>query len=590
MQRRLDEQKRIEEEFIKQKELEEKKRIEDEQEILEEEKRKQEFEKIRKEIEDEKYVKGVVRFSNISVREIKKSDLIGKPDPYVIFKYGKESKKTSIGKNTTNYDYQDEEYELEFDPTKTEGKHDIDIEVYDYDSFSKDDYIGSINVEILPTSNNETQFELYLQPKKEKKEDSSQNKSEYISNNSDQKLGKVIFNMKYISEQELIKNYQEKELKISNEQEQNIDNFENYDVQLQQTEQQQNEEKILEEGKENVQEEDEEKENNEKETENLYVDGVVKFSKISVNNLPKMDLIGKTDPYIIFKLGDQQLKTSVAKNTQNYDYISEEYEIVYDPVIMNRKGKVVIQVWDYDSLSKNDLIGVAVVDILPSFKQPMHFELFIQPLKGRNVDLLTESDKLKLSKSLYDQKLGKVTFEMIYKPIDQRLKVRRNAMLESLKRKKAQKPDNIGMGMSIYDFVKGAVILKNINIRNLPQKYIDEYRDIYVLIMIGTKEKKSQIVKSSESVQMNEEIFIEFDPDEMKERNLFIEVWAKKDQWWDEPDEKNRFEFLGGVAIEFLEFCNKPQRQDLHLIANSIEQKEFIGDVSLDIVYLPDKQ
>ncbi|KAA6379419.1 MAG: hypothetical protein EZS28_025053 [Streblomastix strix] len=180
---------------------------------------------------------------------------------------------------------------------------------------------------------------------------------------------------------------------------------------------------------------------------------------------------------------------------------------------------------------------------------------------------------------------------MIYKPIDQRLKVRRNAMLESLKRKKAQQPTNIGMEMSSYDFVKGAVILKNINIRNISKKYIDDSKDIYVLIIIGTKEKKSQIMKSSESIQMNENIFIEFDPDEMKERNLFIEVWVKKDQWWDESDEKNRFEFLGGVAIEFLEFYNKPQRCHLQLNADTvIEKDEVVGDISLDIVYLPDKQ
>jgi Ca2+-dependent lipid-binding protein len=55
------------------------------------------------------------------------------------------------------------------------------------------------------------------------------------------------------------------------------------------------------------------------------VKGIVKVNNISVRNLPKMDIVGKTDPYVVMRLGDEEKQTSVAHETLNYDYKNEEY-------------------------------------------------------------------------------------------------------------------------------------------------------------------------------------------------------------------------------------------------------------------------
>ncbi|KAA6364846.1 MAG: hypothetical protein EZS28_039626 [Streblomastix strix] len=94
-----------------------------------------------------------------------------------------------------------------------------------------------------------------------------------------------------------------------------------------------------------------------------YVKGFVKFSDIAIHDLPQMDLVGKIDPYVVFKLGDLQKQTSVAKETLNYDYKNEEYEVVYDPAQMQGKRNVDVEVWDYDTVGNNDLIGTASVDV-----------------------------------------------------------------------------------------------------------------------------------------------------------------------------------------------------------------------------------
>jgi hypothetical protein len=63
-----------------------------------------------------------------------------------------------------------------------------------------------------------------------------------------------------------------------------------------------------------------------------YIKGVVTLSKISVRKLPKMDVFNKTDPYVVFSLGDSTKQTTVAEETLDYDYLNETYEIIYDPL------------------------------------------------------------------------------------------------------------------------------------------------------------------------------------------------------------------------------------------------------------------
>jgi Ca2+-dependent lipid-binding protein len=76
-----------------------------------------------------------------------------------------------------------------------------------------------------------------------------------------------------------------------------------------------------------------------------------------------MDLIGKNDPFVVFRAGEESKQTTVAKSTQNYDYLNEEYELLYYPSVMQGKHEIEVEVYDYDSITKNDLIGVTNIDV-----------------------------------------------------------------------------------------------------------------------------------------------------------------------------------------------------------------------------------
>ncbi|KAA6360779.1 MAG: hypothetical protein EZS28_043694 [Streblomastix strix] len=274
-------------------------------------------------------------------------DVTGKSDPFVVIRMGKEKKQTKVAKSTLNHDYKDEEFELVYNPVEDQVKREVDIEVWDYDSVGSNDLIGIASIDILPFFNKQQQVELFLQPQNEKKENSQQQKITIPIQNLDQKLGIVTFQLLYTDEQEWIKQFKEAQQKKKDEQ--NKMKKQRMEVLK----------KKIEEERLQIEKERKLKEAEDKK----YPKGVVKFSNIAVRNLKKMDLVGKTDPYVVFKLGDLQKQTSVAKETLNYDYKNEEYEVVYDPAQMQGKRNVDVEVWDYDSVGNNDLIGTASVDV-----------------------------------------------------------------------------------------------------------------------------------------------------------------------------------------------------------------------------------
>lgn len=66
----------------------------------------------------------------------------------------------------------------------------------------------------------------------------------------------------------------------------------------------------------------------------------------------------------MFKLGNINRQTSVGRNVYTYEYKTEQYEIPYDPVLMNWNGKVDIEVYDYESAGNNRMVGTATVEVL----------------------------------------------------------------------------------------------------------------------------------------------------------------------------------------------------------------------------------
>ncbi|KAA6390370.1 MAG: hypothetical protein EZS28_014106, partial [Streblomastix strix] len=392
--------------------------------------KQQEEERIRKEAIDAQYVKGYVTVSDIHVREIKKMDIMGKSDPFVKFIFKDQSQQTTVAKNVLDYDYVNEQFELLYDPAVMQGKHEIEVEVYDQDSLSNNDIIGAVSVDILPSLNKQQQIELFLQPKQEQKEDLTQFVVDLVQSNIDQKLGTVIFKMEYITEQDWIKKKEEEELLRKQEEEEIARQRE-----LEEKQRLEDEQRRLQEIEKAIDEQkriEEEKRKQQEALDAQYIKGYVIVNDIHVRGLKKMDFIGKSDPFVKFIFRDQSQQTSVADNAIDYDYLNESYELLYDPSVMRGKHEIEVEVYDQDSITQNDIIGAISVDILPSLNKETQIDLFLQPKKEQKEDLTDQV--IDLIQQNDDQQLGKVIFKMEYITEEEWIK-RKDAANESAKEK-----------------------------------------------------------------------------------------------------------------------------------------------------------
>ena len=103
-------------------------------------------------------------------------------------------------------------------------------------------------------------------------------------------------------------------------------------------------------------------------------------------DLPKSDLIGKSDPYAVVNFDGDKLKTSTAKNTQNPEW-NQKFHI---PIDENGPHDVRVDIFDSDKLGKDKLLGSVNIDIPDVINgNPLNDEML--PLKG------AKSGKVQLS-------------------------------------------------------------------------------------------------------------------------------------------------------------------------------------------------
>ena len=258
---------------------------------------------------------GRLHINLIKARDLIKSDMVGKSDPYAVIKYGTQKFKTPVIDNTQEPRW---DYEMEFnipDGNLTE----VNFEVFDSDKIGKDKSLGSVNIEIsdlLAASSSEGRwYDLsgvkagqvllsadILEPARKKSSASLGSASQPLDDSSD-----------------------------SNKNRMGADGLKDG----------------LNSGAKN------------NDGAGRLPEGKVKLKVVKAKELIKSDMIGKSDPYAAVKYGKQQDKTKVAKNTQEpkWDHLTE-----FD-VPDGDSRTFSIEVLDSDKIGKDKSLGKVDLDI-----------------------------------------------------------------------------------------------------------------------------------------------------------------------------------------------------------------------------------
>lgn len=82
---------------------------------------------------------------------------------------------------------------------------------------------------------------------------------------------------------------------------------------------------------------------------------------VEASDIPKMDVIGKSDPYLIFKLSttSQEWQTSYKLNTHKPIW-NESFMI---PLTSNMRDELKVELFDKDDVSKDDFISSKTFDV-----------------------------------------------------------------------------------------------------------------------------------------------------------------------------------------------------------------------------------
>lgn len=119
---------------------------------------------------------------------------------------------------------------------------------------------------------------------------------------------------------------------------------------------------------------------------------------IEANDVPKMDGVGKSDPFLTFELNTthQKWKTKVIDNTTKPSW-NEEFHL---PISADLSDVLTITLLDFDDVSKNDLISTKVFKVRDFKLGEVHDEIYnFDPApkvkKGANVRLVFHLDDWK---------------------------------------------------------------------------------------------------------------------------------------------------------------------------------------------------
>ena len=252
-------------------------------------------------------------------KDLVKSDMIGKSDPYAVVTYGDDKIKTNTVKNSQNPEW-NFQADIPIDPN---GPSNLQIEVFDKDKFGKDKPLGAADIDIPSLMNNSILREAWLPL-------------------DGVKSGQVQVSADFTPIEDM-----EGGWGPGNGSHRQGDSASGA------------------------------KPNARKPSDNSVAPGNIHLNIVQARDLVKTDLIGKSDPYAVVTYGNDKIMTKTVKNSQNPDW-NFEADIPFDPTYSDT---LKIEVFDKDKLGKDKLIGTSYLD-LPNIADGQPLDEVWIPLKG----------------------------------------------------------------------------------------------------------------------------------------------------------------------------------------------------------------
>merc|ERR1719474_264338 len=466
----------------------------------------------------------------IQAKDLVKSDIIGKSDPYAVVSFDGDKLKTSSVKNTQNPEWN---FNANI-PVDEKGPRNIKVEVFDADKLGKDKSLGSTQVDVEDVINGSPIDKLWVPL-------------------SGAKSGKIQLSAAFMPESEL----DELKRRPSRDGKKGPagygdDDFGSSPNSRKGTQQADGGRKPSDTGSE-------------------IPDGKIHFQIKEGRDLIKTDMIGKSDPYAVLTYGKKKLKTSPVKNNQN-----PIWNCKGDIPVDNDSPRIInLEVFDSDKLGKDKSLGSTNLDVLDIVQNTPINETWV-PLDG------VKSGKVKIAAEFIpdSDKLGgspkpKYSVDKMKDDSPRRGSKFSAGGSGTLHKSDIRKPSDIsiigadnsmpGQG-NVHVNVKGA--------KDLVKSDLIGKSDPYATITYGGDKKKSKTVKNSKNPEWNFEVDVPVN--ETSPRDIKIEVFDSDRFGKDKP--------LGYTTIDIPHLANIEPLEDAWIPLNGAKQ----GHIQVSADYTPE--
>ena len=472
---------------------------------------------------------GKIQIGLLEAKDLPKTDLVGKSDPYAILSHGNQKFKTDTVKNTQNPKFN---YDAVFN-VPDNGDSNIKIDLLDSDRIGKDKPLGSALIDIddvmtngslpptwyplkggksgqvLVTANfDPSSGSRYGSPDPTLQGLDGRNSADSLGNRkpsdalSNRKPSDGLDSRKSSSSNSRKPSYDTDGRKKSGGGAVDLKN------------------KLLSGG-------------NDDEDEDVLDEGTLHLDVLGARNLPKSDLIGKSDPYAEISLGDQLYRTPTVKNSQNPEWnYGADFELDG-----NQPNDVQLDIFDEDTLGEDKPLGSALLplgDLLDRACDPNAGPVWVPLANVKSGEVLvdtnftpTDPDSRRMSghgTGKYRSPSKQGSSASLLGDEGDGVNGGGGKGLRDKMKNSSSKPGLHGDPLS-EELIPGNLSLDLHKAANLPKTDLIGKSDPYAVISFGDEKEKTKTVKNSQNPEWNFKLDIPVD--ETGPQDIKIDVFDK---------------------------------------------------------------
>ncbi|KAA6367752.1 MAG: hypothetical protein EZS28_036721, partial [Streblomastix strix] len=472
------------------------------------------------------YLKGIVKVNVGSVRELPQPDAHHKPNPLVRVILGEQVNETQIIRESLNPDY-NEVFTMKYDPDK-DNTNEVFIEVQDiYDDQGNEKLLGGVTLNVHEYYLNQQNLQLKLI-------DDSNDQLEFA--------GQIYCSIIYEPHEFTKEEEEQYETNKNIQYEQKLQTVEVPKSQTLPDIKQQDIDQLLEQKK-------------------------VQQAQLEQQQLQQQETIIKQ------KEDEEQIK----KQKEIEDQIKKQREIEIMKIYEDEKRRIEL----LELKRKEEEERLKQEEQEKERQRQENNKRMEEDIRRQIEEQMKKKLEEEKKKKLEEEKKQKLEEGKMKKLEEEKKKEEELKLILLREEEKKIKKEEKKFKQEDLKYFKGQVYVLIGQLHDLALQYKMGESNLQVIATLGNQKRQSKLVVSANTSEMNQKFNIPFDPDQTKERNLFIQT--------SEQNFLGETDLVGTVSIPILPYLDKFTEKEFDLEVKGEDYCYKTGKINISLIYTPEQ-